>query len=197
MKIKIIVTVLSLVLVAGAGFSATQAATNSGNGADSINNAHVTKVNKTKVKQKNNAAQFNVVGVEQKAGNNKANNNTGPGDVTLASGGATAGVGVGNAANQNSAEVTPCDCVNGVDPVVSNTGNGAGSTNTATYYQKNKLKVGQTNNAVQVNVVGVSQNTGGNQANSNTGGSVDVTSGDAAATVLIENVANSNTVVIE
>lgn len=197
MKTKLFVVIFSLVLVAGAGFSATQAATNSGNGANSINNAHVTKVNKTKLKQRNNAAQLNFVGVDQNGGNNKANNNTGPGDVSVTSGSATAGVGVGNTANQNVAAVDQCDCLNGNDPVVSNTGNGNGSTNTATSYQKNKLKVGQTNNAFQLNVVGVSQNTGGNQANSNTGGNVDITSGDAAATVLIENVANSNSVVIE
>jgi len=74
--------------------------------------------------------------------------------------------------------------------------NGAGSTNTATVKNKNKVGVKQANLTAVGNFVVVLQNTGLNSANGNTGdGKVDVNSGDATSTVRNttttgENVAN-------
>lgn len=63
-------------------------------------------------------------------------------------------------------------------------GNGAGSVNKVKVKNKNKTKVTQYNATAVVNLTGVFQNTGGNTANSNTGGGdVTVNSGKATSTV--------------
>lgn len=62
-------------------------------------------------------------------------------------------------------------------------GTGADSTNKVKIKSKNKTEVKQTNSTAVVNLVGVLQNTGGNKANKNSGGSVSIKTGDATATV--------------
>lgn len=72
-------------------------------------------------------------------------------------------------------------------------GNGAGSSNKVKISSKNKTKVTQSNATAVVNLVGVLQNTGGNQANQNTGGNVSVDSGKATATVSNSTTTGGNT----
>jgi len=75
---------------------------------------------------------------------------------------------------------------------VSNTGNGVASNNTATINQNNSTTVTQTNTATITNTFGVSSNTGGNNANRNTGGSISVSTGDSGVKATIHNIANEN-----
>lgn len=74
------------------------------------------------------------------------------------------------------------------DNTVTVSGNGAGSTNKVKIKNKKKVKVVQSNTAVVFNLTGVFQNTGDNEANDNTGGTVNVNSGKAES-----NVANNTT----
>lgn len=71
-------------------------------------------------------------------------------------------------------------------------GNGANSDNTANVSTSNSTTVTQTNDANISNNVSVSTNTGGNKANSNTGGDVSVSTGNATSNVGLANTANSN-----
>lgn len=62
-------------------------------------------------------------------------------------------------------------------------GNGEGSHNTVTLSNSNTTSVSQSNVMSVSTTVNSSANTGGNQANENTGGDVTVTSGNASSTV--------------
>ena len=70
--------------------------------------------------------------------------------------------------------------------------NGAGSVNTIVIDIDNRCRIVQVNNSTISNIVGVGINTGGNSANNNTGGSVDINSGSASASVKIANSVNQN-----
>ncbi len=78
------------------------------------------------------------------------------------------------------------------ETTASNVGNGVDSTNSTTVNKNNSTTVNQSNSAAINNSIAVSTNTGNNTANRNTGGSVNVESGDATTVVQIENMANSN-----
>ncbi len=73
------------------------------------------------------------------------------------------------------------------------TGNGASSDNTANVNVSSNTTVNQSNTANISNNVSVTSNTGGNKANSNTGGDVSVSTGNATSNVGVKNTANSNT----
>lgn len=74
-------------------------------------------------------------------------------------------------------------------------GNGADSKNKVKVKEVKKTNIIQTNATKVVNLVGVVQNTGGNKANKNTGGSVNITSGNATATVTNTTTTGGNVVV--
>ena len=151
------------------------------NGADSFNLAVVKSKNKTKVQQYNGTVVINKVGVWQNTGGNSANYNTG-GSTTVNSGNATSTVTNNTTTGGNSASVNPCGCPQG-DITVKITDNGADSTNIVVVKDTNVTKVEQINETLVVNKVWVGQNTGGNEANYNTGGNVSVDSGNATSTV--------------
>lgn len=182
-------------VVAFTGYSATDAAVNLGNGKKSKNLAKENKVNLKNVAQFNAAGQQNVVGVAQDAGNNKANSNTN-GDVDVSTGEAGVAVLVENLANENASNVDSCGC-EGDSGTALNSGNGVKSNNTAIVKNKKVLNVGQSNVATQTNVISVSQSSGNNKANGNTGGDVNVETGNVSAEVGVYNAANSNTLVVE
>jgi len=75
---------------------------------------------------------------------------------------------------------------------LSNQGNGVDSTNNTTVNQNNTTSVSQTNRAAISNNISVVSNTGDNTANRNTGGPVNVSTGDAGTKVGISNFANQN-----
>lgn len=71
-------------------------------------------------------------------------------------------------------------------------GNGSDSDSNATVTQTNDTSVTQNNTANISNSVDVDSNTGGNEAEDNTGGDVSITTGDSEANVTVSNTANSN-----
>ncbi|MBI5044402.1 MAG: hypothetical protein HZC02_00570 [Candidatus Levybacteria bacterium] len=164
------------------------------NGDSSTNKVKVKNKHVVKVKQKNTTNITNSVGLTQSTGGNNAKKNTG-GDVTLTSGDATANVTIDNTTDGNTATVDGCGCAGG-DTTVNVEGNGADSTNKVKVSNVNVTKATQKNTTTVINGVSIGQTTGGNSANSNTGGSVDVTSGDADATVGIANSVGENSLTI-
>lgn len=78
------------------------------------------------------------------------------------------------------------------DTTVTITGNGSGSNNAAVVTQTSTTTVSQTNKADVNNNVTSNANTGGNDANYNTGGDVMVKTGGATTTTNVTNTLNSN-----
>src|SRR3989344_7612947 len=164
----------------------------SGNGASSTNDANVAVSDNTQVTQNNTANITNNVNVSADTGKNDANKNTG-GDVDITTGNATTTVGVSNTANAKVADVKGC-CVGDLNVKIS--GNGAKSTNEANVGVSNTTYVDQDNYAKIKNNVDVDADTGKNDANGNTGGSVSITTGNADTTVAVANTANKNVATI-
>jgi hypothetical protein len=87
---------------------------------------------------------------------------------------------------------------NGLAPVafagttIEITGNGAGSENWANVSQENTTSVQQSNTATVSNTVESTAQTGGNNANLNTGGEVTVSTGNASSQTNVSNTLNSN-----
>lgn len=176
--------------VAGMTFAATTITIN-GNGDSSNNTANVTRDSDTTVVQNNDAHITNNVDVNSSTGNNSASRNTG-GDVTIETGNATANVTISNQANANHADVQGCGACAGGDTTVNITNNGVNSDNDVDVDQYNDTGVYQDNHAHIDNDVDVDAKTGGNDANRNTGGNVEITTGDADTTVNLSTTANVN-----
>lgn len=164
----------------------------SGNGAGSDNAATVSQTNTNVVTQNNNAVVTNVVNSNANTGGNDANFNTG-GDVHVNTGAARTTTNVTNALNSNAASVNCCAAGN-TDVLVKD--NGAFTDNTVNLTKSNTNVVTQDNNAVVTNLVTSNANTGGNDANFNTGGDVHVNTSGAKTTTNVKTQANSNTAVI-
>src|SRR3989344_1487588 len=71
-------------------------------------------------------------------------------------------------------------------------GNGSDSESEVKFEQKKEVKVDQQNWAEVLNDVKVKANTGDNEANDNTGGKVEIETGDSETNVSVSNVLNSN-----
>lgn len=160
-----------------------------GNGEKSTNSVEVKLDNKTEVVQSNNAVVQNNVSSNASSGGNKANGNTN-GDVSITTGGATSKADVSTKVNKNVADVKNCNCDG--DTTVKISGNGEKSENDATLGLGNTTSVFQDNNAKIDNKVDVNAKTGYNQAKSNTGGNVEITTGKATTDVTVKNSANAN-----
>lgn len=162
----------------------------SGNGAESQNTTVVTSENNTVVSQTNSANITNTVNANSNTGGNNASKNTG-GAVTVDTGDSKTVVAVENNANSNTADVTNCGACN-TDATVKITGNGADSKNAANLQLNAGTVVAQTNNGSILNAVKADSNTGANNANKNTGGDVEVSTGNALTHVDLSTTANSN-----
>lgn len=79
------------------------------------------------------------------------------------------------------------------DTTIDISGNDDGSTNLVSVKNKCKTKVDQTNNSYVTTTVHSTASTGGNNANGNTGGSVNINTGAASSIVTVENHGSSNT----
>lgn len=77
------------------------------------------------------------------------------------------------------------------------TGNGYNSDNYAKVYENNDTTVYQSNNAIVTNTVSADANTGGNDANQNTGGDAGIMTGDATTKVEVSNLLNQNTASVD
>lgn len=160
----------------------------SGNGTYSDNDATVTFTQTTTVVQENVADVFNRVDADADTGGNDANDNTG-GDVDIDTGNATTDVSVSNSLNSNAAEVDCCP-EGPVEVLIS--GNGSNSDNTVDLKMGQLTEVFQENEADVTNLVWADSDTGRNDANDNTGGSVSIDTGNASTTVGLSTSANAN-----
>jgi hypothetical protein len=151
------------------------------NGADSYNKIEVTTSNVTEVKQSNSTNVTNVITTVSNTGGNTANKNTG-GDVTVDTGEANTTVKTTVTGNTNAATVNNCcDCDGGTTASIRR--NGADSTNKVTVTKANVSTNKQKNKTNVTNVITAKSKTGKNKANKNTGGTVEVTTGDATTDV--------------
>jgi hypothetical protein len=187
-KIASVVAAGSLLLQAVTPIYAATTFTISGNGSDSENKVEYSSTNTTGVTQNNTAVITNNVSANGATGGNEASDNTN-GDVTVKTGDATVGVTVKNTANSNTASVA---CCAGSDTLIKILGNGSDSENKVELGQANIVSVIQNNSAIVENKVDANAKTGANEAEDNTGGSVLVKTGDAAAGTLVKNLLNSN-----
>src|SRR6202000_2784156 len=105
------------------------------------------------------------------------NKNT-KGSVSVTTGNASSTVNNTTTAGGNVATAPSCGCASG-DTDVTVSGNGEKSTNTVKVTNSSSNSVTQFNGVLVVNGVWTVQNTGGNNANANTGGDVMITSGNA------------------
>lgn len=160
----------------------------SGNGSDSDNTAAVSVTSERAVVQENVANISNDVDADANTGENDASDNTG-GDVSVDTGDAKTDVTVSNSVNSNSAEV---DCCPSGDTEVVISGNGTESDNTVELEQKSETGVFQGNDADVSNDVDADAKTGGNDADDNTGGDVEIDTGKATSIVDVSTSANVN-----
>src|SRR3990170_513335 len=139
-----------------------------------------------------NTANANVadVDVDSDTGKNDANANTG-GSVSITTGNADTTVAVANTANKNVATVGN-GSGNGGSLSVVISGNGYKSTNLVNVALASTTGVQQNNRANITNDVDVDADTGKNDANKNTGGDVEILTGNADADVDVSNLANFN-----
>jgi len=161
----------------------------SGNGSHSDSRVDLDQSNVVDVLQDNYADVYNNVDVDAKTGKNDADDNTG-GDVSIETGDADVTVGLTTVANSNSAEVSG----DGEGGMVSARilGNGTGSDNDIDLDLSNELILTQLNWADVANNVDVDADTGYNDTNDNTGGDVNIETGDANAEVTVDNLVNFN-----
>lgn len=82
------------------------------------------------------------------------------------------------------------------DTMVDVSGNGANSTNNVTVSNTDKMSVKQTNNSTIVTDVNASSNSGGNNANYNTGGDTSIMTGDASTKVKVSVGGSTNSAVL-
>lgn len=192
----IVTASLLLSSVATSAF-ADVAAEISGNGAGSYNSIYIKHKNKCSVYQKNTTEVLTEVESQAHTGGNTANGNTGS-DVTIDTGNATSTVGVTVEGGSNIA-TNPCCCecqtcdihlwAQGV--VISE--NGEDSVNSVTVRKKKSSSVKQKNETGVLSAVLSKAKTGKNKAKYNTGGIVDVTTGNAVSIVDVLVTAPSNT----
>jgi len=151
------------------------------NGFNSTNTVDVEIRKAKKLRQRNRTTVWNWISILQNTGGNTANKNTG-GDVDVNSGNADVEVLNSTETSGNSANVDLCGCEEDENTIVISD-NGAQSDNTVLLKKGSSLRVSQSNRTFVKNDISVEQNTGDNTASQNTGGDVDVDSGDAEATV--------------
>lgn len=182
---------LAINLFAPSAFAASELVLETtGNGADSNNTTIVSSNNETAVVQTNSASINNSISASSNTGGNKANRNTG-GDVTVDTGNSKTLVSVENSANTNTADVANCStCGMGAEVKVS--GNGVDSKNLVDLKLSDQTQVVQANSGSIVNSVSAGSSSGDNNADRNTGGDVEVTTGHALTHVDLATQANSN-----
>jgi hypothetical protein len=202
--------------------STNTSATNSSNGSDSINNANIDSSTTENTFQNNDASITNDLVFDAQTGDNESNYNTGgdstikTGNTTVEAnvlniantnliGGNMWLVLVNEAGNWIGKILGAPDDANfagsagtefNVDEngfiTASNNGNGSGSTNSSDVTTTATDTTIQNNNAVISNTLNLSANTGGNEANANTGGDSKIETGDATIVANLVNFVNNN-----
>lgn len=164
----------------------------SGNGSDSNNTANITNEQSSEIVQKNKTEVGFVVNVTSNTGGNKANGNTGDGDVSIDTGNITNTISLGVTGGSNTATAPNCGCDLG-DSDIKIKGNGEDSTNKSTVKNTKSSSVKQKNKTSVGASVTVKSKTGKNKANNNTGsGEVSVDTGTTTTTVSGSVTGNTN-----
>jgi hypothetical protein len=159
-----------------------------GNGSSSANSVDLSTTTTNSLVQNNSATICNNVTSNATSGDNTANSNTG-GDVGIGTGNASSLVSISTAVNKNIASMP----TSYGDPTTVNiNNNGSLSTNQIDLDLINANSAFQTNMANIGNMVNTKANSGHNNANSNTGGDVQIMTGNAQSEVGITNKANVN-----
>lgn len=152
------------------------------NGADSTNKVKIQNNCTVSVNQTNISTVGVDATVRANTGGNTASQNTGSG-VSIDTGNATASATITVAGSTNDATVPSCCECQSTPSAILIDNNGAGSTNKVKETTTNSQIVGQTN----VSTVGVKAKvkakTGKNKAKKNTGGTTDITTGNASSTL--------------
>jgi len=172
---------------------------NQGNGDSTDNTAVLNQNNSTALAQTNVAEIANVVAVESKTGNNKANSNTG-GDSFIRSGASIVSpIIIENSANSNRAAVgsQAGSAVLGAGLTIGNGGNGVDSDNVAVANVTSSQFASQFNDANVLNYVNIASDTGYNYANYNTGGEVGIETGNSGIGVMLSTDLNSNVALLD
>jgi len=197
-------------------------ASNTGNGSYSVNDANIDTTSNENTFQNNDASITNDLVFDAQTGDNESNYNTGgnstikTGNTTVEAnvlniantnliGGNMWLVLVNEAGNWIGKILGAPDDANfagsagtefNVDEngfiTASNNGNGTGSTNGSDVITTSNDTTTQNNNADIVNTLNLSANTGGNQANANTGGVSNIETGDATIVANLVNFVNNN-----
>ena len=168
----------------------------SGNGAGSTNTIYIKNKSNCNVYQKNSTGVLTEIESSASTGGNKANGNNG-GDVTIDTGNATSTVGVSVEGSSNTAS-NPCCCTcDGCESQPAEhtaliSGNGEGSNNSVTLKKIKSSEVKQRNRTEVLTGVLSKARTGRNKAKNNTGGTVDVLTGNAVSNVDVVVAAPSN-----
>lgn len=182
------------VFAPAASFAAENNVKIKNNGKNSDNKVKIENRKKTKIRQSNTTVATTFIGVISNTGGNKANGNTGKGDVDVKSGDVTNGITVGVEGNTNTADI-PCLCEENegnVDATIS--GNGKNSDNKIKVKNSNTVKVTQSSISIVTTAIGTASNTGNNKANGNTGaGDKTVESGDVDNTIEVNVEGSTNT----
>jgi len=185
-----IVTVsLLLSSVATAAFADISAEI-SENGAGSINSIYIKHKTECSVSQKNSTVVLTEIESQANTGGNTANGNTGSG-VTIDTGNATSTVGVSVEGSTNTAS-NPCCCQCGhcesqpAEQTALISGNGESSINSVTLKKKKSSEVKQKNKTEVLTSALSKAKTGKNKAKNNTGGTVDVLTGNAVSAVTVD-----------
>ena len=162
------------------------------NGNNSTNTSTILITQVTTLTQTNTSIFTNDLDLSGRTGNNTASNNTGA-DVTIDTGNVTNTHDITNTGGGNSATITKTP----PDPgsiVISDNGNG--SSNGSTYTNPDTTTATQGNTCIKTNTVKKKGRTGRNRARNNTGGTVDVTTGNVNNTGSTTNTCNSNVLTI-
>lgn len=170
-------------------------AENSNTGADSNNESTVTITNNVDISSNNTANISNNISVTANTGDNSASKNTGDGSVST--GDISGGIYISNDVNGNTLNSIGFDCGGlcslYLDIDVSNSNTGADSNNEANVDINNDVDITQNNNLNIDNNVTADLNTGGNDADKNTGDG-SVKTGDINFDINIDNSGNENVI---
>lgn len=194
--------------ISGCGANSPNVVENIANGESSTNSASATNSVTDNTFQHNDATVGSNVTLSSDSGNNSANNNTG-GNSTITTGNANTQANVLTFANNNiDGRVVyttvniygnlvgdigmPQSVMDKVGSTADNTGNGHGSSNSATLDNSSSHATFQSNDADIQNNLTLSAVTGGNSENNDTGGNASVTTGQASVHTKVLNIANSN-----
>lgn len=163
----------------------------SGNGSDSDNKVEVDVIDEVELDQDNDADVDNDVDVHASTGENEAEDNTG-GDVSIKTGDVdvNSGVQITTSVNANSAVVGNSGVAGDIGVKIMN--NGSDTDNEIDLALLSEVVLEQDNDADVDNEVEVKAETGDNEAEDNTGGEVDVETGDITVDITVDTMANFN-----